>query len=68
MAAKIVKFFVARKMQNGVYGNLALKPAPKTYTSYETPTVKKLVKVKPAGRIFMGCYQVSNKDNDGDGC
>ena len=49
-----------------VIGNLALNlNEDEEYTS---PVAKKLVKIKPVKKIFMGCWQCCNEDSDNDGC
>ena len=60
--SKIIKLFIPKSMTKTV-GNLALKT-----NTYEKPEVKKLVKVKPSKKLFMGCWQGCNEDSDGDGC
>ena len=46
-------------------GSLALK---EDNAEYSKPVAKKLVKIKPVKKIFMGCWQGCNEDNEGDGC
>lgn len=48
-------------------GNLALNLNEEN-VEYSKPVVKKLVRIKPAKKTFMGCWQGCNEDNEGDGC
>lgn len=54
---------------NSVQGNLALKPNfLEEMSTYEKPSAKKIQVLKPAKKIFMGCWNQSYVENDGDGC
>ena len=65
---ELIKLYLLRNSQSNVNGNLALKPTSKNLYTYEKPTAKKLVKIKPTRKVFMGCWQGCNEDNEGDGC
>ena len=52
-----------------VQGSLALKPNYiEEESQYEKPTTKRVQILKPSKKIYMGCWQQSYTENDGDGC
>lgn len=51
-----------------VVGNLALNVPSIQIQEYETPKIKKLIIKKPTRKVFMGCWQGCNEENEGDGC
>lgn len=53
---------------DAIIGNLALNLDNEDDNEYSSPVAKKLVKIKPVKKIFMGCWQCCNEDSDNDGC
>lgn len=52
-----------------VQENLALKSNfSEEMSTYEKPSAKKIKILKPTKKIFMGCWNQSYAENDGDGC
>lgn len=52
-----------------VQENLVLKSdCIKGTSQYKKPCVKKVQILKPTKKVYMGCWQQSYAENDGDGC
>ena len=49
-----------------INGNLALNFEEKT--EYEEPKINRLVIKQSPKKVFMGCWQGCNEENEGDGC